>query len=138
MYETVDAVRDAIGHGRILGIRMYDDLEDWGLRLDDYKQVARLLEAHGRVDYFNMWQGIVPSPRSGRTHWPAHYYARRGSSPKAPRTSSGWRARSSPTRTCRTRPARGAPATSAPASRAPRAASGTSTSAWAWGASTTR
>ena len=35
--------------------------------------VARLLEAHGKVDYFNMWQGIVPSPRSGRTHWPAHY-----------------------------------------------------------------
>ena len=74
MYETVDAVRDAIGRERILGIRMYDDLEDWGLRLDDYKQVARLLEAHGKVDYFNMWQGIVPSPRSGRTHWPAHYY----------------------------------------------------------------
>ena len=74
MYETVDMVRDAIGGKRILGIRMYDDLEDWGLRLDDYKQVARRLEAHGKVDYFNMWQGIVPSPRSGRTHWPAHYY----------------------------------------------------------------
>ena len=44
------------------------------MRLDDYKQVARLLESHGKVDYFNMWQGIVPSPRSGRTHWPAHYY----------------------------------------------------------------
>ena len=74
-YETVDALRDAIGRERILGIRMYDDLEDWGLKLDDYKQVARLLEAHGRVDYFNMWQGIVPTPRSGRAHWPAHYYA---------------------------------------------------------------
>ena len=66
LYETVDAVRGAIGRERILGIRMYDDLEDWGLQLDDYKQVARLLEAHGKVDYFNMWQGIVPSPRSGR------------------------------------------------------------------------
>ena len=74
LYETVDAVRGAIGPGRILGIRMYDDLEEWGLQLDDYGQVARLLEAHGKVDYFNMWQGIVPSPRSGRAHWPAHYY----------------------------------------------------------------
>ena len=74
LYEAVDVVRDAIGRGRILGIRMYDDHEDYSLRLDDYKQVARLLEAHGKVDYFNMWQGIVPSPRSGRTHWPAHYY----------------------------------------------------------------
>ena len=72
--ETVDTVRDAIGRERILGIRMYDDLEEWGLRLDDYRQVARRLEAHGKVDYFNMWQGIVPSPRSGRAHWPAHYY----------------------------------------------------------------
>ena len=75
VYETVDAVRGTVGPERILGIRMYDDLEDWGLRLDDYKQVARLLETHGKVDYFNMWQGIVPSPRSGRSHWPAHYYA---------------------------------------------------------------
>ena len=74
MYETVDTVRGAIGRERILGIRMYDDLEDYSLRLDDYKQVARLLEAHGKVDYFNMWQGLVPSPRSGRAHWPAHYY----------------------------------------------------------------
>ena len=74
LYETVDAVRDALGRERILGIRMYDDLEEWGLRLDDYRQVARRLEAHGKVDYFNMWQGIVPSPRSGRAHWPAHYY----------------------------------------------------------------
>ena len=121
--ETVDAVRGAIGPGRILGIRMYDDLEEWGLKLDDYGQVARLLEAHGGVDYFNMWQGIVPSPRSGRAHWPAHYYPparsrtcragsgstcrcrwsgpagstrpppRSGSSPKARRTSSAWRGR---------------------------------------------
>ena len=74
LYEAVDAIRDAIGSERILGIRMYDDLEDWGLQLDDYREVARLLEAQGKVDYFNMWQGIVPSPRSGRAHWPAHYY----------------------------------------------------------------
>lgn len=74
LYEVVDAVRAAIGAESILGIRFYDDLEDYSLRLDDYKHVAMLLEAHGKVDYFNMWQGLVPSPRSGRTHWPSHYY----------------------------------------------------------------
>jgi 2,4-dienoyl-CoA reductase-like NADH-dependent reductase (Old Yellow Enzyme family) len=74
LYEVVEAVRGALGPERLLGIRFYDDHEDYSLRLDDHKLVARLLQAHGRVDYFNMWQGIVPSPRSGRSHWPSHHY----------------------------------------------------------------
>ena len=74
LYEVVDAVRSALGNDRLLGIRFYEDHEDYSLRLADYKQVAQLLEAQGKVDYFNMWQGIVPSPRSGRTHWPSHHY----------------------------------------------------------------
>jgi len=72
--ECVAAVRGALGADRLLGIRFYDDHEAYGLGLDDYREVARLLEADGQVDYFNMWQGIVPSPRSGRTHWPSHHY----------------------------------------------------------------
>ena len=75
LYEVVDVVRESIGVERILGVRFYDDGEDYSLRLDDYKQVAMRLEAHGKVDYFNMWQGLVLSPKSGRTHWPSHYYA---------------------------------------------------------------
>ena len=75
LYEVVDVVRDELGPDLILGIRFYDDLVDYSLRLDDYKQVARLMEQTGQVAYFNMWQGIVPSPRSGRAHWPSHYYA---------------------------------------------------------------
>ena len=75
LYEVVDAIRESIGAERILGVRFYDDHEDYSLRLDDFKQVATLLEAHGKVDYFNMWQGLVLSPKSGRTHWPSHYYA---------------------------------------------------------------
>jgi thioredoxin reductase len=75
LYEVVDAVRDALGPELLFGVRFYDDHEDYSLRLADYREVAQLLEAHGKVDYFNMWQGIVPSPRSGRTHWPSHHYA---------------------------------------------------------------
>ena len=72
--EVVDALRSELGAERLLGVRFYDDLVDYSLGLEDYKQVAVLLEAGGKVDYFNMWQGIVPSPKSGRAHWPAYYY----------------------------------------------------------------
>ncbi len=72
--EVIDVVRGELGPERLLGIRFYDDLVDYSLGLEDYKQIARLVEAGGKVDYFNMWQGIVPSPRSGREHWPPHYY----------------------------------------------------------------
>ena len=72
--EVIDVVRGELGPDRILGIRFYDDLVDYALTLDDYKQVAPLLEKGGKVDYFNMWQGVVPSPRSGRSHWPSYYY----------------------------------------------------------------
>ncbi len=71
--DVLDVVRAGLGPDRLLGIRFYDDLEAFSLGLDDYRDVARLLEAGGKVDYFNMWQGLVPSPRSGRDHWPAHY-----------------------------------------------------------------
>ena len=74
LYEVVTVVREQIGHDRLLGVRFYDDLEHYSLNIDDYRQVARYLETQGCVDYFNMWQGIVPSPKSGRAHWPSHYY----------------------------------------------------------------
>lgn len=74
LYEVLDTVREELGPDRILGIRFYDDLVDYSLRLSDYKRVAELIEATGKVAYFNMWQGIVPSPRSGRAHWPSHYH----------------------------------------------------------------
>ena len=72
--EIIDAVRDGLGPERLLGIRFYDDLVDYSLGLEDYKRIAPLIEAVGKVDYFNMWRGIVPSLRSGREHWPSHYY----------------------------------------------------------------
>tara|TARA_A100001037_G_scaffold306407_1_gene351265 strand:+ start:1773 stop:3740 length:1968 start_codon:yes stop_codon:yes gene_type:complete len=72
--EVIDAVRGAVGPERLLGIRFYDDLVDYSLVLEDYKQMVGIIEAAGKVDYFNMWQGLVASPRSGREHWPSHYY----------------------------------------------------------------
>jgi 2,4-dienoyl-CoA reductase-like NADH-dependent reductase (Old Yellow Enzyme family) len=74
MFEVVEAVRGELGADLLLGVRFYDDLVDYSLGLEDYKMVARLLEGTGSIDYFNMWQGIVASPKSGRAHWPAHYY----------------------------------------------------------------
>ena len=74
LYEVVNVVRGELGPDPILGIRFYDDLVDYSLRLEDYKQVGQLMERTGQVAYFNMWQGIVPSPRSGRAHWPSHYH----------------------------------------------------------------
>jgi 2,4-dienoyl-CoA reductase-like NADH-dependent reductase (Old Yellow Enzyme family)/thioredoxin reductase len=74
MLEVVEAVRGELGADLLLGVRFYDDLVDYSLGLEDYKTVARLLEGTGSIDYFNMWQGIVASPKSGRAHWPAHYY----------------------------------------------------------------
>ena len=72
--EVVDAIRNELGAKLLLGIRFYDDLVDYSLELKDYQAVARLLEFGGKVDYFNMWQGIVPSPKSGRAHWPSHHF----------------------------------------------------------------
>ena len=74
LYEIVDAVREILGPKLLLGIRFYDDLVDYSINLEDCTQVARLLEATGKVDYFNMWQGIVASPKSGRYHWPSYHY----------------------------------------------------------------
>ena len=74
-YEVLDGVRDAVGAAHLIGVRLYDDLVDYGLTYQDYLEVAKLLEATGKVDYLNMWQGVVPSPKSGRAHWPSYYYA---------------------------------------------------------------
>jgi 2,4-dienoyl-CoA reductase-like NADH-dependent reductase (Old Yellow Enzyme family)/thioredoxin reductase len=72
--EVVDAVRGELGTDRLLGVRFYDDMVEYSLNLEDYVELAKILEQRGQVDYFNMWQGIVPNPKSGRVHWPSYYY----------------------------------------------------------------
>ena len=72
--ETLDAIRQEIGADRMLGIRLYDDVMDYSLQLPDLVELARVLDRENLVDYFNIWNGIVMSPRQGRAHWPSYYY----------------------------------------------------------------
>jgi 2,4-dienoyl-CoA reductase-like NADH-dependent reductase (Old Yellow Enzyme family)/thioredoxin reductase len=73
--EVIAAIRTEIGAQRLIGIRMYDDQAEYSMQLDEHVELSRILDRDGTVDYLNIWQGMVPSPRSGRTHWPSYYYA---------------------------------------------------------------
>ena len=60
LLEIVDAVRDVIGTGRALGVRLCgDELIEGGTQLEDAVAVARLLDATGRVDYLNTSIGVA-------------------------------------------------------------------------------
>ena len=72
--EVISAARAELGPDRLVGIRMYDDMVEYSMQLEDYVELARLLERDGIVDYLNMWHGIVPNARQGRMHWPSYYY----------------------------------------------------------------
>lgn len=72
--EVLAVTREGIGADKVLGVRLYDDGVDYSLGLDDHVQLARILEAEGLVDYFNIWQAITSIPRLGRAHWPSHYF----------------------------------------------------------------
>ena len=58
--EIVDAVREAIGPGRALGVRICgDELIEGGSTLDEAVGVARIMEATGKVDYINTSIGVA-------------------------------------------------------------------------------
>jgi 2,4-dienoyl-CoA reductase (NADPH2) len=60
LLEIVRAVREAIGPGRALGVRLCgDELIEGGTTIDEAVQVARLVEADGRVDYINTSIGVA-------------------------------------------------------------------------------
>ncbi len=60
LLEIVAAVRDAIGWGAVLGVRLCgDELIEGGTTIDDAVQVARLIEADDRVDYINTSIGVA-------------------------------------------------------------------------------
>lgn len=53
--EIIDAIRDRVAPGFVLGIRISgDDLQPGGLALDDMAEVARRLEATGKIDYISV------------------------------------------------------------------------------------
>lgn len=62
LLEIVSAVRDAIGPGRALGVRICgDELIEGGTTIDEAVAVARMVEATGKVDYINTSIGVATS-----------------------------------------------------------------------------
>jgi 2,4-dienoyl-CoA reductase (NADPH2) len=60
LFELIAAVREAIGPTRALGVRLCgDELVDGGTRLDEAVEVARWIDADGRVDYINTSIGVA-------------------------------------------------------------------------------
>ncbi|MEC3977302.1 mycofactocin system FadH/OYE family oxidoreductase 2 [Amycolatopsis sp. H20-H5] len=60
LLEIVDVVREAIGPGRALGVRLCgDELIEGGTTIDEAVEVARLVEATGKVDYINTSIGVA-------------------------------------------------------------------------------
>ncbi|MFI9024328.1 mycofactocin system FadH/OYE family oxidoreductase 2 [Streptomyces sp. NPDC053560] len=62
LLRIIDAVREAIGPGRALGVRLCgDELIEGGITLDEGVETARLVEATGAVDYLNTSIGVATS-----------------------------------------------------------------------------
>ncbi|MGD0393655.1 MAG: mycofactocin system FadH/OYE family oxidoreductase 2 [Acidimicrobiales bacterium] len=60
LLEIVDAVREVIGGGRALGVRLCgDELIEGGTDIEDAVAIARLVDATGRVDYINTSIGVA-------------------------------------------------------------------------------
>jgi mycofactocin system FadH/OYE family oxidoreductase 2 len=60
LLEIIDAVREAIGPDRALGVRICgDELIEGGSGLDEAVDVARIVEATGQVDYINTSIGVA-------------------------------------------------------------------------------
>src|SRR3984885_12814926 len=60
LLEIVDAVREAIGTDKVLGVRICgDELIEGGTTIDDAVAVAEMADASGRVDYINTSIGVA-------------------------------------------------------------------------------
>ncbi|WP_214368860.1 mycofactocin system FadH/OYE family oxidoreductase 2 [Pseudonocardia sp. H11422] len=60
LLEIVDAVREAIGRDHALGVRICgDELIEGGTTIDEAVEVARMVEASGKVDYINTSIGVA-------------------------------------------------------------------------------
>jgi mycofactocin system FadH/OYE family oxidoreductase 2 len=60
LLEIIDAVRAAIGPGRALGVRLCgDELIEGGTTIEEAVEVAKLVEATGKVDYINTSIGVA-------------------------------------------------------------------------------
>ena len=60
LIEIVDAVREALGPTRALGVRLCgDELIEGGTTIDEAVAVAKMVEATGKVDYINTSIGVA-------------------------------------------------------------------------------
>jgi mycofactocin system FadH/OYE family oxidoreductase 2 len=60
LFEIVDAVRAVIGPGMALGVRLCgDEFIEGGTTITEAVEVAKLVEAHGKVDYINTSIGVA-------------------------------------------------------------------------------
>ncbi|KWX01147.1 2,4-dienoyl-CoA reductase (NADPH) [Carbonactinospora thermoautotrophica] len=60
LLEIIDAVREAIGPHRALGVRICgDELIEGGTTIDEAVGIARMVEATGKVDYINTSIGVA-------------------------------------------------------------------------------
>ncbi len=60
LFEIVDAVREAIGPELALGVRLCgDEFIEGGTTIDEAVEVARMVQAHGKVDYINTSIGVA-------------------------------------------------------------------------------
>ncbi|MGP4015063.1 mycofactocin system FadH/OYE family oxidoreductase 2 [Saccharopolyspora sp. 5N708] len=62
LLEIIDAVRDALGPDRALGVRLCgDELIEGGTTIDEAVEVARMVADTGKVDYINTSIGVATS-----------------------------------------------------------------------------
>ena len=73
LYEVIDGCRKALGPDLLLGVRLYDDMVDYSIGMNELKAIAPLLERTGAIDYLNVWQGAIPDPKTFADHWPSYY-----------------------------------------------------------------
>ncbi|MEZ5774207.1 MAG: FAD-dependent oxidoreductase [Hyphomicrobiaceae bacterium] len=69
--EVATAVREAVGPGLIVGMRIPgDECVEGGLDSTEMQEVAKLLEATGRLDYLNVAAGTNLDRIMRAAHWP--------------------------------------------------------------------
>ncbi|NKQ53010.1 mycofactocin system FadH/OYE family oxidoreductase 2 [Amycolatopsis sp. K13G38] len=62
LVEAIDAAREALGPGRVLGVRICgDEHVERGTTLEEAVALAKLVEATGKVDYINTAIGVATS-----------------------------------------------------------------------------
>ncbi len=63
IYDVIDAVRKNVGDDYMVGLQLNgDDLTPGGLTVEDYQEVARLIDDTGKIDYITIKAGTYWTP----------------------------------------------------------------------------